>query len=107
VTGDKSTQRRKGGVWQDTHPDAAAVRGFEWLAALVFGIGAAATFQVALLGLAVGYALLSAMNHGTWGESWLRCFAWIPFTAILLGMALGGMSLLGIQPVFFGFSFHF
>ena len=47
------------------------------------------------------------MNSLTWGVSLLTKLVWLPFTLILSGMVLGGMSLLGLQPLFFGFGFHF
>lgn len=107
VTGDKSDGQRKGSFWRDTHPDAAGVHRFEWLAAMIFAVGAIASFQIALFGLAVGYALVSAMNSRIWGETSLHALVWVPFTFIMTGMTMGGMSLLGVQPVFFGFGFHF
>jgi cellulose synthase/poly-beta-1,6-N-acetylglucosamine synthase-like glycosyltransferase len=107
VTGDKSDKHRGGQFWSDTHPDTPAVRGLELLAATVFAIGAAASFQIALFGLAVGYALLPLMHRRTWGETWLGKLVWVPFPFILVGIGVGGMSLLGLQPVFFGFGFHF
>lgn len=107
VTGDKRDGQRKGSIWLDTHPDSREVRSLEWLAAAVFGIGALASFQVSLFGLAIAYALVAALNGAVWGESWLTRLVWLPFSLIVAGMAMGGMSLLGFQPVFFGFGFHF
>ncbi len=107
VTGDRNDGQKTGSIWQDTHPDMLSVRSLEWLAAIVFGVGALASFQVSLFGLAIAYALVAAMNSLTWGVSLLTKLVWLPFTLILGGMALGGMSLLGLQPVFFGFGFHF
>ena len=45
-------------------------------------------------------------RSGQSGETWLTSFAWVPFTCIMLGIALGGMSLFGLQPVMFGFHFQ-
>ena len=47
------------------------------------------------------------MNSRTWGETSLHALVRVPFTLIMIGMTMGGMSLLGLQPVFFGFGFHF
>jgi hypothetical protein len=107
VTGDRNDGQKTGSMWQDTHPDMLSVRSLEWLAAIVFGVGALASFQVSLFGLAIAYALVAAMNSLTWGVSLLTKLVWLPFTLILSGMVLGGMSLLGLQPLFFGFGFHF
>ena len=107
VTGDKSAQRAIGGYWSDTHPDAATTQRLEWAAAWIFFFGALASVQIALLGLAVGYALLAIMHSADWGRPGLQTMTWIPFTLISTGIALGGLSLIGMQPVFFGFGFHF
>jgi hypothetical protein len=32
---------------------------------------------------------------------------YVPFAFILLGIALGGLSLLGLSTVLFGYGFHF
>lgn len=107
VTGDKRDQQQSGNFWHETHPDSGIVQRMEWCAATIFAVGAVASFQIALFGLAVGYGLVSIMHNSDWGRPGLQTLVWIPFTFIVSGMALGGMGLLGIQPVFFGFGFHF
>ena len=107
VTGDKVERQQAGNFWSDTHPDTPNVQRFEWCAAIVFAAGALASLQIALLGLAVGYGLISVMHSSDWGRPGLQTLVWIPFTFIATGMALGGMGLFGLQPVFFAFGFHF
>jgi len=107
VTGDTSDGQRGGSVWNETHPDSPAVQRFEWLAATVFAIGALASFQIALFGIAVAYGLISVMHSSDWGRPGLQTMTWVPFSFIATGLALGGMGLFGLQPVFFGFGFHF
>jgi len=83
------------------------VQPFEWSAAIVFAIGAVASFQIALLGIAVAYGLISVMHNSDWGRPGLQTLVWLPFSFIATGLALGGMGLFGMQAVFFGFGFHF
>ena len=47
------------------------------------------------------------MHNSDWGRPGIQTMTWIPFTLICTGIGLGGASLLGLQPVFFGFGFHF
>lgn len=107
VTGDESAGRTSSQYWTETHPDSPTTQRLEWTAAWVFLIGALASFQIALFGLAIGYALLAIMHSADWGRPGLQTLTWVPFTMIATGIALGGLSLFGMQPVFFGFGFHF
>jgi len=107
VTGDGSKLAGTSTYLAETHPDSATTQRLEWMAAWVFLAGAVVSFQIALLGLAVGYALLAVMHNSDWGRPGIQTMTWIPFTFICTGIGLGGASLLGLQPVFFGFGFHF
>ncbi len=93
--------------WASTHPDSIVTQRLEWLAAWIFLLGALASIQIALFGLAIGYALLAIMHSADWGRPGLQTLAWVPFSFIVTGITLGGFSLFGMQPVFFGFGFHF
>jgi len=117
ITGDKESQstavRVESQRWslrrflEETHPGSRGVRAFEVIAAVAFFVAALVSFQVALLGLSIGYALLVVMHSHDWGAPGLRLLVWMPFSLILAGIALGGVSLFGVQTVFFGFGFHF
>lgn len=108
VTGDASEGTSvAGNYWAETHPDSVTTQRFEWAAAWVFLFGALVSFQIALFGLAIGYALLAIMHSADWGRPGLQTMTWVPFIFITTGIALGGMSLFGMQPVFFGYGFHF
>ena len=107
VTGDATAGTFKSDYWADTHPDSIVTQRLEWLAAWIFLLGALASVQIALLGLAIGYALLAIMHSADWGRPGLQTLTWVPFSFIAMGIALGGFSLFGMQPVFFGFGFHF
>jgi hypothetical protein len=107
VTGDSAGQSKASSFWAETHPDSVATQRLEWIAAWIFLCGALVSFQIALFGLAVGYGLLAIMHNADWGRPGLQTMTWVPFTFISTGIALGGMSLFGVQPVFFGFGFHF
>ena len=107
VTGDSAGQNKESRFWAETHPDSVGTQRLEWIAAWIFLGGAIVSFQIALLGLAVGYGLLAIMHNADWGRPGLQTMTWVPFSFISLGIALGGMSLFSVQPVFFGFGFHF
>ena len=107
VTGDTKDGQQDGSIWSETHPDAKGVQRFEWFAATVFAIGAVVSFQIALLGIAIAYFLISVMHNSDWGRPGLQTLVWLPFSFIATGLALGGMGLFGMQAVFFGFGFHF
>jgi hypothetical protein len=91
----------------ETHPDSTAVQAYEIACAVTFAIAALAGFQVALLGLSVGFFLLPLFHNLGWHPGVLRKVAKIPLLLIAAGIPLGGLGLLGIQPVLFGFGFHF
>lgn len=119
VTGDKSrsdADSPSGGstvkqmlakFFGETHPDSVGVRAFEFASAAIFAVAAALSFQVALFGLAVGFFLLPLMHVTGWNYGWTRSIAWVPFLLIAVGIPLGGLGLLGVQPAMFGFGFHF
>ena len=94
--------------WSETHPDSVEVRSFEIFSALVFFAGALISFQIALFGLAIGYAFLAIMHSTDWRTiPGAQFITWLPFTFIAASIGLGGLGIFGVQPVFFGFGFHF
>lgn len=107
VTGDGSDKDSRSNFLAETHPDSVTTQRLEWLAAWIFLLGALVSFQIALAGLAIGYSLLAVMHNSDWGRPGIQTMVWIPFTFICTGISLGGISLIGLQPVFFGFGFHF
>lgn len=90
-----------------SHPDRLPVQVFEVACGVGFAVTSLATFQVSFLGLALGFILLPAMHHLGWEHPLVRPLRYAPFAFILVGIALGGMSLLGLQTVLFGYGFHF
>ena len=93
--------------WSETHPDHPAVRLFELGMGIVFGLTAIATFQISFLGLSIAFMLMPLMHRTGWGGPILRRAVWVPFILIFTGLGLGGLGLFGLQPVLFGFGFHF
>lgn len=93
--------------FSETHPDFRGVQYFEWLAASIFLAGAIVSFQIALIGLAVGFMLLPVMHHEGWDNAVIRRIDFLPSILIAAGIGLGGLGLFGLQPVLFGFGFHF
>jgi hypothetical protein len=90
-----------------SHPDHAAVQTFEVAAGCLFAAISLATFQVAFFGLSIGFILLPVAHHLRWENRLLRPFVYVPFSLVLVGVALGGLSLFGLQTVLFGYGFHF
>src|SRR6267143_1204914 len=58
-------------------------------------------------GRSLGFILLPVLHHKRWENPLLRMLVHVPFAFILLGIALGGLSLLGLSTVLFGYGFHF
>lgn len=93
--------------WSETHPDHPAVRVFEFGMGIAFGLTAIATFQVSFLGLSIAFMLMPLMHRTGWGGPIVRRAVWVPFSLMFAGLGLGGLGLFGLQPVLFGFGFHF
>ena len=74
---------------------------------MIFLVIAAAGFQIAFFGLALAFICLPLMHAADWRNGVSRVLVWIPFPLIMIALLLGGVSLLGLQPVLFGFGFHF
>jgi len=92
---------------QRSHPDSKPVQAFEIGVALLFGTVCIFMFQVSFFGLCFAFALLPLMHHIGWRNRFVRAAVYVPFLFILAGLFLAGMSLFGMQTVFFGYGFHF
>ena len=110
----KSNSPQKPGLLQkmskffsETHPDHRGLRSAEFIAGMFFLGVAIFTFQVAFIGLAIGFMLMPFMHSHGWEHPVAKVLVWVPFTLILLSISMGGMGVLGIYPVMFGFGFHF
>ncbi len=94
-------------LFAGSHPDHLAVQGLEILCGVAFAVICLQTFQVSFMGLSLGFILLPVLHHKRWENPLLRMLVHVPFAFILLGIALGGLSLLGLSTVLFGYGFHF
>jgi membrane glycosyltransferase len=92
---------------QRSHPDHAAVQALEITCGAVLVALACATVQLPFLGLAIGYLMLPLLHHWSWQSPLVRVLVYLPFALITTGIALGSLSLVGVQTVFFGYGFHF
>lgn len=90
-----------------SHPDHPGVQIFEIVVG-VFFIGVALRMaQLSFLGLALAYVLHPVLHHIAWDRPWMRMLIHLPALLMFAGLALGGLSLIGIQPVFLNFGAHF
>lgn len=90
-----------------SHPDRASVQVFEIACGVGFGLTCLRTLQVSFFGLALGFVLLPLAHRLGWDNPLVRALVHVPFAFVLLGVAVGGLSLFGLQTVLFGYGFHF
>jgi membrane glycosyltransferase len=90
-----------------SHPDYMLVQTLEIAIGATLVTLACATVQLPFLGLALAYLLLPLLHHWRWDSIGVRALVQIPFFLIVVGIALGSLSLIGVQTVFFGYGFHF
>ena len=120
VTGDKddgalesasqsnqSWMQRMNQFLSETHPDHKGLHMAEFITGLFFFAVAIFTFQIAFIGLAIGFMMMPFMHRHGWEHPLSKVMVWVPFSLILVGISMGGMGVLGIYPVMFGFGFHF
>ena len=124
VTGDQSTYntQKKGkedspwiqkirkslkNVFLESHPNHRGVQGFEVLCGLFFGLVAISMANISLLGLSIAFILHPIMHRITWENPIVQQMVYLPFLLIITGVAVGALGLLGLQPIFFGYGFHF
>ncbi|MDX2276962.1 MAG: glycosyltransferase [Hyphomonadaceae bacterium] len=105
-TGDSAAIASRG-FWSRTHPDDEAVQVFEFFVGAAFLAAAIVTFQVSFAGVALGFMMLPLMHRLGWKHRVMRQLTWAPFVLMIAGICLGATSIVGLQPVFFGFGFHF
>lgn len=90
-----------------SHPDSRLVQGFEVASGLILGLMCLKMFQIAFFGLAVGFVMLPLMHHLSWENRVIQKVIYIPFSFVITGIVIGGLSLFGIQTALFGYGFHF
>ncbi|MFQ5544067.1 MAG: glycosyltransferase family 2 protein, partial [Nitrospiria bacterium] len=90
-----------------SHPSHGAVQMFELLCGLAFGSVAILLANLSLLGLAIAFSLHPLMHRISWEHPLSQGLVFLPFMFILAGVTTSLLGLLGLQPLFFGFGFHF
>ena len=91
----------------ETHPDHYAMQLMEFTLGVIFLITALATFQIAFIGIAIGFMMMPFMHRFGWSNRYSKMLVMLPFSFIILGISLGGLGIFGIYPVLFGYGFHF
>lgn len=124
VTGDRSGAALKAAntgrppIWQrawstlraavnTSHPDHPLVQGFEVVCGVVFGIACLQMAQLSFLGLSLAFVLAPVLHNAPWDHPLIQKMVYVPFSLIMSGLMVGGLGLLGVQTVFFGYGFHF
>ncbi|MFN8573784.1 MAG: glycosyltransferase [Gemmatimonadaceae bacterium] len=90
-----------------SHPDHPLVQAFEVTCGIGFAAMCLQMMQVSFLGLAIGITLMPILHHVPWNNATIQRVIYLPFSLMVGGLMLGGLGLLGMQPVFFGYGFHF
>ncbi len=90
-----------------SHPDQGFVQAVEIGMGLTFGVACVLMFQISFFGLCLAFMLLPLMHHLPWSSSWVKSLVFLPFMFIMLGVLTAGLSVFGMQAVFFGYGFHF
>jgi cellulose synthase/poly-beta-1,6-N-acetylglucosamine synthase-like glycosyltransferase len=91
----------------ETHPDHRVLQVMEVIAGIAFLTVAIFTFQIAFIGLALGFMMMPFMHNFGWENLLTRVMVWVPFSMILVGISMGGLGMFGVYPVMFGYGFHF
>ncbi len=124
VTGDKFTRGKnegdvpKGNFWlslkhkwraliQSSHPDNNLVQFFELMSGLIFSIACVYMFQISFMGLCLAFIFMPVLHRIGWEKKYIRLLAHLPYLLIMLGISLAGLSVIGMQTMFFGYGFHF
>jgi cellulose synthase/poly-beta-1,6-N-acetylglucosamine synthase-like glycosyltransferase len=92
---------------QRSHPDQGIVQVLEISIGLIICGLSVLSVQVSLFGLSLAFLMLPLMHRMGWENRFVAVAVYFPFLAILAGMLLTGLSMAGMQPVFFGYGFHF
>jgi len=90
-----------------SHPDSYIVQTLEVALGVIFLIAGIKTMQISFFGLCFAFMLLPVLHHYGWDKRISRVLVHIPFLLILLGVLISGLSIFGMQSVFFGYGFHF
>ncbi|MEK7226096.1 MAG: hypothetical protein AAB221_10465 [Bacteroidota bacterium] len=90
-----------------SHPDSYIVQTLELGLGIIFLIAGIKTMQISFFGLCFAFMLLPVLHHFGWDKRVSRVLVHIPFLLILLGVLISGLSIFGMQSVFFGYGFHF
>jgi len=94
-------------LFMESHPNHGAVQAFELFCGVAFGSMAILLANLSLLGLAIAFTLQPLMHRISWEHPVSQGLVFLPFLFIMAGVATGLLGLFGLQPLFFGFGFHF
>lgn len=90
-----------------SHPDSPLVQGLEIMTGSIFAIACVYMFQISFLGLCLAFIFMPLLHRIGWQNKTARVVAHLPYVLIMVGIFLAGLSLVGMQTMFFGYGFHF
>ncbi len=90
-----------------SHPDSSTVQGLEIFVGVVFAMASLYMFQISFLGLCLAFVFMPLLHRIGWDHKLIRVLAHLPYLLVMIGVAMAGLSLIGMQTMFFGFGFHF
>ncbi len=94
-------------MFLESHPSHTIVQVFEGLCGLSFAAAAIFLVNISFLGLAIAFLLQPMMHRVSWENPIVQYLVYLPFLFVVGGIGLSLMGLLGVQPMFFGYGFHF
>lgn len=92
---------------QKSHPDTLTVQGIEVAIGLVFAVACVYMMQISFFGLCMAFMFMPLLHRIGWKSRFAKLVVHLPFLFIMVGVVLSGLSLAGMQTVFFGYGFHF
>lgn len=90
-----------------SHPDQLLVQSLEIGIGLALAALSVFSVQISLFGLSMAFLLMPVMHRLGWENKAISGLVYVPFILIIAGIGLAGLSMYGMQSVFFGYGFHF
>ena len=90
-----------------SHPDYSSVQLIEIATGVIFALACLFMMQISFFGLCLAFAFMPIIHWLGWNHLLTKLVIHLPFLLITVGISLAGLSLFGMQTIFFGYGFHF